>query len=173
MDRLNRLDRMILRLATQRDLLRWAASLAAGLPGPVLEFGLGKGRTYDFLRALCADREIFAFDRDIHGPADCVPNPDHLFLGEFDDTLPAATARLGPVAALAHVDVGSEDRAADARLVAWLGLAVAPLLRPGALVVADRAMTVDGWRRLDPPDAGDGDHHVYRVAMFDYRTSTK
>jgi len=172
MTRLNRLDRMILRLTTQRDLLRWAVSLAAGLPGPVLEFGLGKGRTYDFLRDLCGDREIFAFDREIHCPADCLPGADHLFLGEFGDGLPAAVARLGPVAALAHFDVGSEDRAADARLVAWLGPAATALLRPGALVVTDRAMTVDGWQRLDPPEAGDGDHHVYRVAMFDYRTAT-
>ena len=161
----NRLDRMIRRLTTQRALLGHAARLIADLPGPVLEFGLGKGRTYDFLRTILAGREIFAFDREVHCPLECVPDPGHLILGPFEETVAGAAARIGSPGALAHFDVGSEDRAHDARLVGWLGPAAAPLMAPGAVVVADRAMTVAGWIPLVPPaDGASGTHFLYRVA---------
>ncbi len=160
----NRLERMIARLAAQRDCLARAIELIADLPGPVLEFGLGKGRTYDFLRARLPDRALFAFDREIHCPADCVPPPGRLFLGEFRDTLPEARDRLAGTAALAHFDVGSEDLERDSALVAWLAPAAAPLLRAGAAVVSDRPMTAPGWREIALPDGvGDGRHHLYRV----------
>ena len=160
----NRLERMIDRLTAQRDLLARAIALVGDLPGPVLEFGLGKGRTYDFLRERLPGREIFAFDCDVHCPPDCVPDGAHLLLGEFRDTVPGALARIGAAAALAHFDIGTEDRAADARLVAWLGPAAAPLLRLGGAVVADREMRVAGWTPA-PLDAtlGDGRHYLYRV----------
>ena len=160
----NRLERMIDRLTAQRDLLVRAIALVGDLPGPVLEFGLGKGRTYDFLRACLPGREIFAFDRGLHCPADCVPDAAHLILGEFRDTVPGALVRIGAAAALAHFDIGTEDRAADAALVAWLGPAAAPLLRPGGVVVADREMRVAGWTAA-PLDAtlGDGRHYLYRI----------
>ena len=60
----NRLEQMIRRLTAQRNCLEFAAEMVAGLPGPVLEFGLGKGRTYDFLRERFSEREIFVFERD-------------------------------------------------------------------------------------------------------------
>lgn len=160
----NRLESMIRRLTAQRNCLALAIELIAEMPGPVLEFGLGKGRTYDFLRNRLPDRCIFAFDRDIHCPPDCLPAPDRLFLGDFRVTLPEALGRIGTPAALAHFDVGSEDLAADARLVAWLAPAAAPLLRPGAVVVSDRAMAVPVWRAQSlAPGTGDGNHFVYRV----------
>jgi len=160
----NRLERMIDRLVAQRDCLARAAALIAALPGPVLEFGLGKGRTYDFLRTRLPERELLAFDREIHCPADCVPPPGRLFLGEFRDTLPEARARLAGTAALAHFDVGSEDLDRDAALVAWLAPAAAPLLRTGAAVVSDRPMAAPGWREIALPEGvGDGRHHLYRV----------
>ena len=160
----NRLERMIDRLTAQRDLLVRAIALVGDLPGPVLEFGLGKGRTYDFLRACLPGREIFAFDRGLHCPADCVPDAGHLILGEFRDTVPGALARIGAAAALAHFDIGTEDRAADAALAAWLGPAAAPLLRPGGVVVAYRELRVTGWTAA-PLDAtlGDGRHYLYRI----------
>ena len=157
----NRLERMIDRLTAQRDLLARAIVLVGDLSGPVLEFGLGKGRTYDFLRQCVGDREIFAFDREVHCPPDCLPDARHLLLGDFRDTVPGALARIGAPAALAHFDVGTEDLAADAALVAWLGPAAAPLLRPGGAVVADREMRVAGWTPA-PLDAtlGDGRHYL-------------
>ncbi len=160
----NRLDRMIGRLTAQRDCLMLAFGMIAGLPGPVLEFGLGKGRTYDFLRTRLPDREIYAFDRDIYCLPDCLPDADYLVLGEFQDTVPQMPARIGATAALLHFDVGSDDRGLDAELVAWLASAAAPLARPGAVVVADRPMAHPAWRpETLPPGVGDGSHFVYRV----------
>ena len=62
---MSRLDSVIRRLAAQRACLEAAARLIAELPGPVLEVGLGNGRTFDHLREILPGREIFALDRRI------------------------------------------------------------------------------------------------------------
>ncbi|MGH6887075.1 MAG: class I SAM-dependent methyltransferase, partial [Geminicoccales bacterium] len=49
---MSRLDSFIRRLEAQRACLDLAAARIADLPGPVLELGLGNGRTYDHLREL-------------------------------------------------------------------------------------------------------------------------
>ena len=160
----NRLDRMIIRLWAQRNCLEHAVELIADVPGPVLEFGLGKGRTYDFLRSRLPERRIFAFDRELHCPPDCVPEPELLILGEFDNTVPAALARIGEPAALAHFDVGTDDPVADFELATWLSAAADPLVRPGGIVVSDRAMPNPRWASLPPPPRGaDGINVLYRV----------
>ena len=61
---MNRLDRMIARLTTQRACLSAALALITDIPGPILEIGFGKGRSYDFLRHAAPSREIYAFDHD-------------------------------------------------------------------------------------------------------------
>ena len=60
---MSRLERFILRLKAQRNCLDAAAAWLAGLDGPMLELGLGNGRTYDHLRERFPDREIFVFER--------------------------------------------------------------------------------------------------------------
>ena len=161
---MSRLESAIRRLEAQRDCLNLAARLIGELPGPVLELGLGNGRTYDHLRALLADREIFVFDRQISAHPDSVPDSAHMVLGDFHDTVPDALARIGEPAALAHFDIGTHDRAADAPLIDWLALAVTPLVRVGGIVVSDRSMTNPRWAELSlPPDTSDGYHFVYRV----------
>ena len=77
---MSRLDSMIGRLMAQRACLDWVASAIGGLPGPVLEIGLGNGRTYDHLRGRLPQREIHVFDRWCHlGVATC-----GIQLSEFD-----------------------------------------------------------------------------------------
>jgi len=158
------LDRMIGRLTTQRDLLARAARLIEGIEGPVLEVGLGKGRTYDHLRHILPGRTILAFDRDLHAPASTAPAPDHLFLGEFAETLPAAAARIGRSAALAHADFGSPDRAYDRRQALLLGPLLRPLVRPGGIVLADRELAVEGWTRLPVEPEPAWPYFLWRVA---------
>jgi hypothetical protein len=154
---------MIARLTAQRAFLAEACALIAGLPGPVLEVGLGKGRTFDHLRALLPGREIFAFDRDLHAPPGAAPDARHLLLGDFRQTLPAASHALPAPAALAHADFGSEDRVHDAAQAAWLGALLDPLMAAGGIIVSDRMLEVAGWRKLDgPPDAGFA-YHMWRV----------
>jgi predicted O-methyltransferase YrrM len=135
----SRLDTFIARLEAQRACLDHAARLIAGLPGNVLEFGLGNGRTYDHLREKLRDRDIYVFERQVTAHPDCIPPASRLFLGEFLETLPRAVARLGRAAtALAHLDIGASDAAASRRLAAAMMPLVLQLLRPGGILVSDQ-----------------------------------
>ena len=89
---MSRLDSFIRRLEAQRACLDHAAQLIGGLPGNVLEFGLGNGRTYDHLRSRFSGREIYVFDRQVAAHPDCIPPSDRLFIGEFLDTLHLAAS---------------------------------------------------------------------------------
>jgi len=154
---MNRLEAMIARLLTQRAALDAAARLVASLDGPVLEIGLGKGRTYSHLRGLFPDREIYAFDRDLHAPPDATPPEGRLRLGDFRETLSAmaedmAQGRIG-AAALAHADIGSEDLAADAALARDIAGPVVTLMAPGGLVLGDRALSHPRLAEIDAPTA--------------------
>ena len=163
LDKTSQLDRMIARLTAQRDHLEAAAIAIHDVPGPVLEIGLGKGRTYDHLRLLFSDREIFAFDGSVHAPPSRVPDPGHLFVGDFRETLPAATGKLPAPAALAHADFGSEDRDRDAEQAKWLGPLIDNLMAPCGVVISDRSLTVDHWSVIERPQ-GAWAYFMWRVA---------
>jgi S-adenosyl-L-methionine methyltransferase len=137
---MSRLDSFIRRLEAQRACLGYAAGQIRDLPGPVLELGLGNGRTYDHLRELLPEREIFVFERDVNAHPDCIPDAAHLILGDVQATLPQARRRLPGPAALAHLDVGTGDAARNAELAAWLSGALPPLLAQHAWVVSDQAL---------------------------------
>jgi hypothetical protein len=147
----SRLDSFIRRLEAQRACLDLAAAAIRGLPGPVLELGLGNGRTYDHLRELLPEREIFVFERRLAAHPTCIPDPAHLILGDIRRTLPAARARLPAPAALAHTDVGTGDAGCNAALAAWLARALPDLLAPGAWVIADQALATPALVPLPPP----------------------
>jgi hypothetical protein len=160
---LSRLDSFINRLTAQRDCLALSARLIADLPGPVLEIGLGNGRTYDHLRALLPGRGIFAFDRQLNAHPKSVPDPAHLMLGDFAATLPSALGTIGAKAALAHADFGSGDAAATAALAAWLGPALAPLMAASGVVASDQPLDVVSWTPLPlPPGVHEGRYFLYR-----------
>jgi len=157
----SRLDRMIARLNTQRRALERAAEEM--VPGPVLEIGLGKGRTYSHLRKLFPERRIIAFDRDLHAPADAAPAGADLVLGDFRETLATLPGWTPWVpAALAHADFGSEDRARDAAQAGWLAGLIDPLMAPGGLVVSDRPLQAPRWTAL-PFDTPDWPYFLWRV----------
>ena len=161
---MSRLDSFIRRLEAQRDCLALAARLIAHLPGPVLELGLGNGRTYDHLRTLFPDREIFVFDRRIAAHPDCVPDADHMILGEVRETLPAARARIGAPAALAHCDVGTGVQADNDSLAAFLAKTIGALMAPGGIVVSDQRLHAAGWTALPlPPGVEPGRYFINRV----------
>jgi hypothetical protein len=161
---MSRLDSFIRRMGAQRDCLNRAARLIAELPGPVLEVGLGNGRTYDHLREILPDREIFVFDRRIAAHPDCIPDEAHMFLGDILETLPGAGARIGAKAALIHTDVGTGEKEANLRLAETLGPLYDALLAPGGVVVSDQPIPVARWRELPLPDGvGPGRYHIYRA----------
>jgi len=148
---MSRLDSFIRRVTAQRDCLNHAARLVADLPGPILELGLGNGRTYDHLRELFPDREIFVFDRRVAAHPECIPDDAHLFLGDITETLPAAGARIGAPVALAHCDMGTGEPEANARLAAFIAPALSALMAPGGIVVSDQEYKAPGWRALPLP----------------------
>jgi hypothetical protein len=165
----SRLDSVIRRLETQRDCLDAALDLigppVGGLGGPILEIGLGNGRTYDHLRERCGGREIFVFDRRIAAHPDCLPDDAHMLLGDFAATLPGAGARIGAPAALANADIGTGNAAASRALGEQLAGWLAPLMALGGVIVADQPMAVADWRPLPlPPSVGDGRYFMYQVA---------
>lgn len=143
----SRLDRMIARLSAQAEALAYAAALIQDRTGPILEVGLGKGRTYDHLRTLLPTRDIWCFDGSLHAPPAAQPPPDRLILGDFRHTLVTARDQLPP-ACLIHCDFGTEDRSRDQALVAALAGPVAALLAPSGLVVMDRVMSIQGATTL-------------------------
>ena len=148
---MSRLDSFIRRLEAQRACIGESVKRIAGLDGFVLELGLGNGRTYDHLRELCPDREIYVFDRRVSAHPECVPPEDHLFLGEITETLPRALAKLGPQAALVHTDVGTGDQAGNQRLAATIAPMIRAVLRPGGLVISDQPMLAPGLVAQDIP----------------------
>lgn len=162
---MSRLDSAIRRLMAQRACLDHAIALIGDRPGPVLELGLGNGRTYDHLRTHLGDREIFVFERQVAAHPDSMPDERHLILGDFRETLPASRALIGQLSCLAHADIGSGDRQATAALAAWLGPALAPLLTEGAIVVADQPLAAPGLQPLAVPDSVEpGRYFMYRYA---------
>ena len=149
---MSRLDSFIRRLQAQRECLTAAVSEIRGVDGFVLELGLGNGRTYDHLREICPDREIYVFDRQVNAHPDCVPAADHLFLGEITATLPQALARLGANAALVHTDVGTGDQESNTRLAATLAPMIRSVLRKCGIVISDQALTTPGLQALPLPE---------------------
>lgn len=129
-----------------------AAERIAGVPGFVIEMGLGNGRTYDHLREILPDREIFVFDRQIAAHPDCVPDDDHVVLGDLFQTLPQAGKRLGARAALVHADIGTGDAAGNSRTAAFLGEHLPPLMAPGGIILSDQDLAPPGWSSLALPE---------------------
>ncbi len=160
---MSRLDINLRRLEAQRACLNRVAEEIRDLPGPVLELGLGNGRTYDHLRERLPGREIFVFERDVAAHPDCIPDDDHLYRGDFHDTLPATAERFAGRIALVHADIGSANPERDARLAAFVAGYLPILLRPGGIVASDRDVGFEDALPLVLPDGlAPGVYHLFR-----------
>lgn len=156
-----RLDSFIRRLQAQRVCLDWACARIAGVPGVVLELGLGNGRTYDHLRDRLGDRrDIHAFDRRLAAHPACRPPANRLILGELRETLPIFA---GGKVALAHADLGSGDTAATAGLAAWLGPSLVPFLAPNAIVLCDQPLRHPSLKAVAVAGIHDGRYFAYQM----------
>ena len=125
---MSRLESFIRRMSAQRDVLDDLAGRLGDLPGPVLEFGFGNGRTYDHLRRLLPARRVIVFEAVVVPDLPFHPPPGDLVVGDI-----RATAALQPdgAAALIHADIETGLADVDARLAGWLPALVARLLAPG------------------------------------------
>lgn len=169
----SRLELAIQRLKAQRSCLNHAVALINGIAGPVLELGLGNGRSYDHLRELLAEegkhREIFVFERHVAPHPDCVPKTDQLFHGDFEETLPQAQRKLGAIAALAHADFGSANAEATEATAHRLAEMLPLLLGPGAVIASDQDIPFTNIPSLPlPEDIEPGTYFLWQNTSEDH-----
>ena len=157
---MSRLDSFIRRLTAQRDILDDLATRLAGVPGPILEFGFGNGRTYDHLRSRCPDRRVIVFESVLVPDLPLLPPPADLVVGDLRDTaarLPAGAA------ALIHADIETGLADVDAALAAWLPALVARLLAPGGVAASGAPLDDPRLAPLPlPPGVAPGRYHAVR-----------
>jgi len=160
---MSRLDSFIRRLEAQRACLDLAVALVRELDGPVLELGLGNGRTYDHLRELCPEREIFVCERRVAAHPDCVPQPAFLLLGDMRMTLRSERPRLEGRVALAHLDAATGDAAASTAFAGEIAPLIVPLLCPEAVLCSEPPLAAAELAALALPDGvAAGRYHLYR-----------
>jgi hypothetical protein len=157
---MSRLDSFIRRIIAQRDILDYISTEVARLEGPILELGLGNGRTYDHLRERLPGRRIVAFDRVLAAHRRSTPDAEDLVIGEIRET---ATAMAGIGAALVHADIGTGYADKDAATLTWLPDLTAKLLRPEGIAVSGLPLDHPELEPLPLPDQVPKDRYfLYR-----------
>lgn len=158
---MSRLDSFIRRLSAQRDILNHVqGDLDLPADGPVMEIGLGNGRTFNHLRELFPDRRIVAFDRAMGAHASSVPEEGNLVIGEIDQT---AKDWVGIGAALVHADIGTGYDEKDAVTLTWLPQIVAGMLAPGGIAVSGLPLQEPSLNPLPvPPSVPRDRYFLYR-----------
>ena len=162
---MSRLDAFIRRMQAQRACIDAVADHLQGRAGPVLELGLGNGRTYDHLRVRFPGHEIYVFDRQVAAHPECIPPAEMLRLGEIRQTIPAFAGEAQPGAVLIHADIGSGDKAASVQLTADLAPHWVRILAPGGFLASDQTVDqagLDPWPL--PAGVETGRYHLYRKA---------
>ena len=164
---MSRLDNFIARMQAQKILLDSAAAelraMGDRLPGPVIELGLGNGRTYDHLRNLLPERRIIAFDHSLLANPKSVPPAEDLVLGDICETGPAFGRHFGNVGALLHADLGNGIPDDDVLLQQWLPEVVLALTRPGARVITSTELDNAALQAQHlPPGIAPGRYFSYR-----------
>jgi trans-aconitate methyltransferase len=157
---MSRLDSFIRRLSAQRDILNVIVADIAHVKGPILELGLGNGRTFDHLRERFPGRRIIAFDRAAKASAHSMPDEKDLVLGEIKET---AQAYLGCDAALAHADIGTGYPEVDAVTLRWLPDLMAGVLVPGGIAASGLPLEHRALQALPlPPGIHEDRYFLYR-----------
>ncbi|MGX5831122.1 class I SAM-dependent methyltransferase [Mesorhizobium sp. 43Arga] len=157
---MSRLESFIRRMTAQRDILDQVCAEVAKIEGPVLEFGLGNGRTFHHLRERLPGRRIVAFDRALAAHEGSIPEAENLVLGEIRET---ATRFIGSDAALVHSDIGTGHEDRDVVTLAWLPDLIARLLRVGGITVSGTPLDHPQLQRLSPPPSVPNDRYfIYR-----------
>jgi hypothetical protein len=157
---MSRLDSFIGRIAAQRDVLNHIMTEIAAMEGPIVELGLGNGRTYDHLRERLPGRRIIAFDRALAAHRSSTPEAGNLVLGEISET---AAAFQGLSAALVHADIGTGYDDRDAVTLTWLPDLAACLLRAGGIAASGLPLDHPELRPFPLPSCvPEGRYFLYR-----------
>ncbi|UXN66708.1 class I SAM-dependent methyltransferase (plasmid) [Phyllobacterium sp. A18/5-2] len=157
---MSRLDSFIFRMTAQREILNHLTGKLDGLDGPILELGLGNGRTFDHLRECFPDRRIIVFDRAVGAHKTSTPEPENMVVGEIRET---AQQYIGVNAALAHVDIGTGYDEKDAITLTWLPQLMAGLVAPNGFAVSGLELQHPHLEPLPmPPGVEKGRYFLYR-----------
>lgn len=157
---MSRLDSFILRMTAQREILNHLSGKLNELDGPVLELGLGNGRTFDHLRECFPDRRIIVFDRAVGSHKTSTPDAGNMVVGEIRET---AQKYIGVNAALAHVDIGTGYNDKDAITLTWLPQLMAALVAPHGFAVSGLELQHPQLEPLPlPPTVENGRYFLYR-----------
>jgi len=160
---MSRLDSFIRRLEAQRTVLNWAAAAIEGRDGLVLELGLGNGRTYDHLRELLPEREIYVFELNPQPNPRSMPPTHLLVIGDMAETLPVFEKRHGAAAVLIHVDVTTGAPERDAVAFVWLAARTAALAMTDAIVLSGWPLDHDKLEAMAlPQEIPEGRYFAYR-----------
>ncbi|MBX5155841.1 hypothetical protein HJB89_01595 [Rhizobium sp. NZLR8] len=157
---MSRLDSFIRRLTAQRDILNAIIDLVGETEGPVLEFGLGNGRTYDHLRENFPGRRIVAFDWEVRSYSASTPAAEDMVTGNIRES---GQAFLGIGAALAHADIGTGHDEIDAVTLTWLPQLMAAVIAPNGIAVSGLPLEHAELAALPLPEGiKEGRYFLYR-----------
>jgi trans-aconitate methyltransferase len=167
---MSQLDIHIEQKIAQRDSIDLAARQLAGRPGWIVEFGLGRGRSYSHLAVRFPDREIYCFDRERSSIPGWGPPADHIIYGDIATVLadPAVQARFRERVILAHLDL-AWGPVADAPLHRLVLARTRDWLLPGAWVLSDRAVPLEPTWGLAPLAASDAVGYAHRFHRYERR----
>ncbi|MEM7318279.1 MAG: class I SAM-dependent methyltransferase [Pseudomonadota bacterium] len=155
---MSRLDSMLRRLSAQRDGLNWAARQITGIPGDVLDMGLGNGRTYDHLRKILPGRRIWVMDRVLQCHPSCVPPAEDFLQGEAEQMLSRLVDQ-GARIVMAHYDFGRGIKDEDVAEAARLSPQIAAVMSPGGLIVSGQPLT--GFKQVAGPETIASDRYLF------------
>ena len=169
---MSQLDLHIEQKIAQRDSIDLAARRLAGRPGWIVEFGLGRGRSYSHLAARFPDREIFCFDRERANIPGWGPAPDHVLYGDIATVLadPTVQTRFRGRVILAHLDL-AWGPATDAGLHRLVLEETRDWLLPGAWVLSDRAVPLEPVWQLTPLGGADEVDYADRFHRYERRAA--
>jgi hypothetical protein len=149
---------MLRRLAAQRDGLNWIAEQIQTIPGDVVDFGLGNGRTYDHLREILPNRRIWVIDRVLQCPPSCIPPEQDFLQGEAEPMLERLASQ-GTKIALAHYDFGSGIKEDDVAESARLSPLIAQVMTKGGYIVSGQPLI--GFDQIKGPDTIAPDRYLF------------
>ncbi len=150
---MTRLESVIRRLQAQRACLDWVAEQLNPAAGVVFELGLGNGRTYDHLLHRLPEREIYVFERRVAAHPDCIPDHQHLYLGDITQTLPQAASDHAGHCVLVHCDIGTGVESENRAIAEFVSTALVPALAPRALLVSDQPLLIEGSEEVALPSS--------------------
>lgn len=159
---MSRLDSFIRRMTAQRDIIAEGRRLVGERTGPVIEFGLGNGRTFDHLRESFPGRRVIAFDRALAAHPSSIPPEGDLVLGEITAT---AAGFKGIGAVFIHADLGTGQEAIDRVIDGWLPALALDLLAPGGIAASSTPLVAAGLEPLPlPAGVAPGRYYLARKA---------